>query len=169
MFSMNGDGDSNPVVGQPGQKGDTGDAGPKGEKGDRGDTGPGGIPGVNGAPGPAGEKGEPGQDGIPGPAGLAGTKGERGERGPPGPVTITDSGAQVVSVKVGSCHYERQCKIQYTVPIRLILIAMNYSTVFITYSFSCYFNIKCIHVYAYSSYKSLYTLYYKHISIIMKV
>ncbi|GLV45005.1 Multiplexin, partial [Carabus blaptoides fortunei] len=99
MFSTNGDGESNPVAGQPGDKGDSGDQGSKGEKGDRGDIGPGGIPGVNGTPGPAGEKGEPGQDGVSGPTGLAGTKGERGERGPPGPVTITDSGAQVVSIK----------------------------------------------------------------------
>lgn len=104
MYSGNPGDEMNPVPGQPGQKGEAGEQGPKGEKGDRGDPGPGGMPGLNGMPGPAGEKGEAGTDGIPGKEGIPGSKGERGERGPPGPVTITDSGAQIVTIKVSKRH-----------------------------------------------------------------
>lgn len=100
MYAVNNGDEMNPFPGQPGQKGEGGEQGLKGEKGDRGDSGPGGMPGMNGMPGPTGEKGESGTDGIPGISGTAGLKGERGERGPPGPVTITDSGAQIVTIKV---------------------------------------------------------------------
>lgn len=85
---------------QIGQKGEPGEHGPKGEKGERGESGIPGVPGMNGPVGPPGEKGERGNDGAVGPMGPFGVKGEKGERGSPGPVSVVDSSAQIITVKV---------------------------------------------------------------------